>query len=200
MANWETTATNSTYNTSEVMNNQMSGRQRTADFTKSGSGFWEQTGEGFSYNGTMGGAGTFTEKRSFLGLDFLAADKIRQYSVVGIDGNQISTMTSAIEEYVASVQTFLESAIVASEEQIASSIRGGDAEAAVKGYLEKVKSYVHNLVSTLNTFQDKLNDVGNAWVQAQSQIGSSVNASTNAFSEGTAYTGGSNVQYSGASR
>lgn len=198
MADWKTEHTNSGYNASEIINNQMSGRQRTTDFSEKN--LFEMTGEQLSYGGAMKTSGAFVEKRSLFGSDIFAAFIPREYSIVGIDGNQISNMTGAIDAYVGEVQGFLETAIVATEDQIASAIRGGDAETAVKGYLDKVKSYVHNLVSTLNTFQDKLNDVGNAWVQAQSQIGSTVNTSTGSFSEGTAYTGGSNVQYQGSSR
>lgn len=197
MANWETAATTSNYNASDVINNQISGRQRIQDGKLFGS---EQLGEAVDYGNTMSSSGTFTEKRSFLGLDFLAPDKIGQYSVVGIDGQQISNMTGAIEEYVGNVQTYLEEALKASEDAISSAFRGGDAEKAFAAYLQKVKNYVHNLVSTLGAFQDKLNDVGNAWVQAQSQIGTNVNTSAGAFSEGTTYTGGSQVTYQGSSR
>lgn len=200
MANWnEGTTAQTSFSAQEQIKNQMSGRQRITDYHKNN--VWEMTGEGKNFSNTMSYLGKVRDtKKGFLGLDFLAKDKVTDYSVVGIDGNQISNMTSAIETYVAKVQSHLENALVATEEQISGAFRGGDAEKAVRDYLEKIKTYVYNLVSTLNAFADKLNDVGNAWVQAQSNIGSNVNVSTGNVSEGTAYQAGSNVQYQGPSR
>ena len=129
MANWETSATSTTFSAKEQIQNVTSGRQRAQDYSKIG--MFEKAGEAINYGTTMAGAGTFIEKKSLLGIDWLAKDKVKQYSVVGIDGNQIGNMTGAIEEYVANVQTYLEKAITASEEQISTAFRGGDAEAAV---------------------------------------------------------------------
>ena len=185
MAGWETKSTASSFDANEQIKNMMSGRQRTNDYKA-----FESIAE----------VGAFAESMEDNGApDFWSFVKgSREYSIVGIDGTQVETMRASIEEYVSSVQSYLEEAIVTTEDEIANALRGGEAEAAVKAYLDKVKAYITNLVSTLNAFGDKLADVGNAWVQAQSNIGSNVNTSTGAFSEGSAYT--SQVQYKGASR
>lgn len=186
MAGWETTATSSTFNTNEIIKNQMSGRQRTNDF--GGLSTFESSGE----------ISAFEDATSTAPDLWNWVSKIKEYSVVGIDGNQIETMRAAITAYVEDVQKYLENAIVATEDKIHGGLRGGEAEAAVKSYLDKVKEYVYNLVSTLNTFSDKLADVGNAWVIAQSQMGSSINTSTGAFSSGSAYV--ADKQYNGSSQ
>ena len=115
----------------------MSGRQRITDYSKQN--VWEMAGEGHNFSNTMSDLGKVRDvKKGAFGIDFLVKDKITDYSVVGIDGNQISNMTNAIETYVAKVQSHLENALVATEEQIAGAFRGGDAEKAVRDYLEKI--------------------------------------------------------------
>ena len=186
MAGWDTAATKSEFNANEQVNNLMAGRNRIDDY-KFGS---ESKREVSSFEDA-----TATDKGFW---DFFNFSKSKEYSIVGIDGNQIGNMRSSIEDYVSGVQSYLEKAVQATEDQISGGLRGGEAEAAVKAYLDKVKMYVTNLVSTLNSFGDKLADVGNAWVQAQSNAGSNINTTTGAFSEGSAYT--SQVQYKGPSR
>lgn len=185
MAGWDTAATQSDFNAHEQVKGVMSGRNRIDDY-KFGN---ESKRELNAFNEATESSQSWLEK-------IFSSDK--EYSIIGIDGTKVGDMRGAIEEYVSRVQAYLDKAIVATEEQIANALRGGDAEAAVKGYLDKVKNYVTNLVSTLNAFGDKLADIGNAWVQSQSNIGSSVNTTTGSFSEGSSYT--SQVQYRGPSR
>ena len=132
--------------------------------------------------------------------DFLGFGGITTgYDIVGINGNGIPAIRDAITAYVEAVQTYLDNALRNAQEHVSVGFRGGEAEKAVVAYLDKVREYIYNLISGLLAFNDKLNDVGNAWVQAQQNIGSNINTSTGAFSAGSAYTG-NNVQYQGASR
>ena len=189
MANWETGSTGSSYNNMEALKNQISGRSRTDDLGFGGQGF-ESLSEMAAFDDAVSSVPDF--------WNFVKG--IKEYSVVGIDGSQISTMTGAIESYVSDIQQGLEDAINTTRESIKGGFRGGDVEKAVQDYMDKVKEYIFNLVSSLNLFVDKLNDVGNAWVAAQQSFGSSVNSSAGSFSAGTAYQAGSQVTYNGASR
>lgn len=171
MASWSTEAAASSFNANTVITDMTTQRQRD---TASGGSF---LGSVSDFLGGITGGG--------------------KYSIVGINGNEISTMENAITNYVTNAQTMLEKALQNIEETLKSGFRGGDAEAAVKAYLEKVKEYVKNLVDSLNSFKDKLRDVGNAWVKAQQEFGTSVNNAAGSYGTGTAYT--ESVQYSGPS-
>lgn len=194
---WDTNYINSTFNAGEYANNLQAGRNRV-----------EASGN-VDVNNPMSGFGqTSTIERNVLdyakeiftfGIANTGTEVISGYDIVGIDGNQIGNMIEAILVYVNTVQEYLKNAVEATQSEIAAAIRGGEAEAAVKAYLEKVKTYVHNLVSSLKAFVDKLYDVGNAWVQAQAAFGQTINTSTGSFNEGSSYQDGQ-VTYHGPSR
>ena len=117
------------------------------------------------------------------------------YNVVGINGNEISKMCSAIEDYVTAVQTELKTALDTTQTNLNTGFRGSDAEAAVKTYLDNTREYIQNFISRLNAFQSTLNSIGNAWVTAQSNIGGTVGKSS--FNAGETYQQA--VQYGGPS-
>ena len=220
MSDWRTDTTASAFNANEKISNQTAARNRVK--SNGGVGYDTLTVSDHEYEDFMTQTGGFHDISFLEGnlygeytgnahpeyfINHFAAGavgyddfekKISGYNIIGINGNEVPRMREAIEEYVQNIQTYLEEAIIATEEQIAKAFRGGEAEAAVKQYLEKVKAYIHNVVSTLNAFSDKLADVGNAWVKAQSNIASNVNTSTGSFSEGNTYS--TTIQYSGPSR
>lgn len=218
MSDWRTDTTASSFNANQQISNQTSARNRVksnggmgydtlmVDDHVYGESMTDQPFSWSAYEGQLYGEYTGNAHPEYV-LEHTVAGmfgyddfekKISGYNIIGINGNEVPRMREAIEEYVQNIQTYLEEAIVATEDQIAKAFRGGEAEAAVKQYLEKVKAYVHNVVSTLNAFSDKLADVGNAWVKAQSNIASNVNTSTGSFSEGNTYS--TTVQYGGPSR
>jgi len=205
MSNWQTGATSSSFDAGAKVNEQFDARGQRDNtggmgyetLIASDKQYDRKMNDGFGWDFNDGAYYGETTDSGDLFNGF--KDKVSGYNIVGIDGNQVPQMRAAIETYVEEVQGYLEDAITATQAEIATAFRGGEAEKAVEGYLSKVKSYVHNVVSTLNAFSDKLADVGNAWVQAQSNIASNINTSTGAFSEGSTYQP-NQVQYTGPSR
>lgn len=194
MANWETEATQSGFDASSSMSNMIGGRGRTADFSKY-SGF-ETAGESLYNGGVMQGVGEHEVSDADWYNPLSWGDtKTVGYDIVGIKATEVPKMREAINDYVNNITSYLDGAIDTSKAQARTAFRGSEAEEAVKAYLDKVKDYVNNLVSQLLAFSDKLADIGNAWIDAQQKIASSVNASKGAFSEGTKYT--ETVQYRG---
>lgn len=206
MASWDTGVTASTFDAGSKVQSQAEGRNRdTFNPYKAGTGFNTLAVSDREYSAGMTDNFGFDSQGDFYGQytdsgDFFNGfeSNTTGYNIIGIDGNQVGNMISAVNNYVENVQSYLENAVSATRAEIATAFRGGEAEKAVDEYLEKVKKYVHNLVSTLNAFGDKLADVGNAWVAAQSNIASNVNSSTGDFSEGNAYS--PEIQYNGPSR
>ena len=194
MASWETETTQSGFDANSSMSNMIGGRGRTVDFS-SHSGV-EHFGEAMSTGDIMSGVGEHKVSDADWYNPFSWGDtKTVGYDIVGIKATEVPKMREAINDYVNNVTTYLDSAIDTSKAQAKTAFRGSEAEEAVKAYLDKVKDYVNNLVSQLLAFSDKLADIGNAWIDAQQKIASSVNASKGAFSEGTKYT--ETVQYRG---
>ena len=117
------------------------------------------------------------------------------YDIVGIKGSMVESMRESIREYVARVQNTMTTALEPTYTEAKKAIRGDDAINEVNKYIEKVRTYCENVISSLLVFSDKLADVGNAWNTAQQNMGATISASTGAFSEGTAYS--EQVQYTG---
>lgn len=190
MASWETEISKSNYDANSVVSNMETNRNRDAAPNERPSIFnWNKAedpnGDAF---GTVGGE----QKTGFFGRG-----GTQGYNIVGINGNEVGNMCSAISDYVTNVQTVLNSAIDTAEADLNTGFRGSQAEAAVKAYLEKTKEYIKNLASSLNSFQAKLNDVGNAWVNAQGHIGTTINSSAGSFDAGKEFV--VDVQYNGPS-
>lgn len=196
MANWETEATQSGFDATSSMRNMMQGRERTNDSGSSFGGF-EQTYEGIGTDLRLDALGQHEESawKWYKPISTIGDTKTVGYDIVGIKATEVPKMREAINDYVNNIITYLEGAIDTSKAQAKTAFRGSEAEEAVKAYLDKVKDYVNNLVSQLLAFSDKLADIGNAWIQAQSNIASNVQASTASFGEGSRYT--ETVQYRG---
>ena len=194
MASWETETTQSGFDASSQMSNVISGRGRTVDFSDNST--FEQFGEGYTSGTVLNGAGEHEVSTSKWYNPFTWGDTATVgYDIVGIKATEVPKMREAINDYVNNITTYLEGAIDTSKSQAKTAFRGSEAEEAVKAYLDKVKDYINNLVSHLLAFSDKLADIGNAWIDAQQNIASNVNASKGAFSEGSKYT--ETVQYRG---
>lgn len=203
MSSWETGVTASSHDVGAALSSQMEGRQRDTggsgklDFggynqhNHAGQGALVGAGFGGFLGGPLGGA-IGAEVGALVG-----ANTISGYNMVGINGGEVTNMRNAVVDYVVAVQKSVEDAIKNAEDGIDDAFRGADARAAVIEYLEKVKLYITNLISQLESFADKIADVGNAWIAAQESFGSSVKSATGNFSEGTAYT--QNVTYNGGS-
>ena len=194
MANWKTDVTTSNFNSTQALNDITQGRQRTEDFSKFG---------GFESMGEVLGSGITGQHQTLntsfgnsplghleAGWNWLTGDgftKTTGYDIVGISATQIGPMRDAINTYVQNVETYLNNVLEDEKDAAHDAFRGEDAEREVKAYLDKVHTYIINLTPTLLAFSDKLADVGNAWIDAQQNIGTNVNSSAGAFSEGTKY-------------
>ena len=189
MASWESEVAKSTYDANSVVTNMETNRARDGFSEPSA---WDQFTGNADPNGDSFGSVGGEQATGFFGNG-----PVQGYNIVGINGNEVGNMCAAIEDYVASVQSVLKTAIDTTRAELNTGFRGSQAEASVKAYLEKTREYINNLSSTLNSFQAKLNDVGNAWVSAQANIAASVSASSGAFDAGKQYT--VDVQYNGPS-
>ena len=184
MANWDSEVAASQYDADQALNSHISGRNR----------------EDGSIQGSIANLASATDSLDDMGEQNQAWDIFdwvdnKGYDIVGIKGSEVSNMRNSINEYVKNVQTYLNGVLKDKKNKAKDAFRGTEAEAAVKEYLDKVATYINNLLSQLNSFSDKIADVGNAWIQSQSNIAGSVNAAKNAFSEGSSYT--ESVQYRG---
>ena len=183
MSSWNTEITASTHDAGAALSNQMQGRSRDTSTT----------------NGLNFGGYNYNEKTTTSGFLWWKKPEttISGYDMVGIAGGEVNNMRQAVVDYVVKVQASVELAIKNATDGINDAFRGAEAQAAVVAYLEKVKLYITNLISQLESFADKIADVGNAWNAAQQSFGQSVNTATGNFSEGTAYT--QQVTYNGNS-
>lgn len=211
MASWETQTTASTHEAQASLNAQVKGRNRDSVSMFDGlsgvdfGGYQQQSntlggmGAGLAISNTLFPANPFASAAGIAIGGGIGSTQITGYDMVGIVGSQVGPMRDSIAVYVSKIQKYVEEAIEKADAGMNSAFRGVDAQREVKAYLEKVKLYITNLISQLISFSDKLADVGNAWIKAQENIGSSVNASTGAFSEGTAYTESVTYQGTGTS-
>lgn len=209
MTKWETNTTGSPFSAISGVHNRADGRDNARDkYTGSSMGYNTIVGNYDSHNGAANfqygeqiehvpgvAEGYHGNIKDQLGGNYVTT---KGYNVVGINGNEVGNMRNAIETYVMNIRTYVDTQIEAVQSELPDGFRGGDAEKAVSDYLEKVRSYVNNLVSGLNGFSDKLADVANAWVRAQSNFSTTVNTSSGSFSAGTVYE--NEIQYNGASR
>lgn len=203
MSSWETGVTASSHDAGAALSSQIEKRKRdTGGSGKLDFGGYSQhnhagqgsaIGAGIGY--VLGGHGGAAVGAGLGGL--IGGTHESGYSMVGINGGEVTNMRKAVVDYVVAVQTSVDQAIKNAEDGIDDAFRGADARAAVIEYLEKVKLYITNLISQLESFADKIADVGNAWIAAQESFGSNVKTATGNFSEGTAYT--QNVTYKGGS-
>lgn len=193
MASWETEATQSGFDATSQMSGMISGRGRTVDFSNNST--FESLGESYTSSHVMDGLGQQEQTQWWDPLNIFDSSETVGYDIVGIKATEVPKMREAINDYVNKITSYLGEAIDTSKSQAKTAFRGSEAEEAVKAYLDKVKDYINNLVSHLLAFSDKLADIGNAWIDAQQNIASNVNASKGAFSEGSKYT--ETVQYRG---
>lgn len=188
MASWQIETEGSTHDTNQAITELEKGRNRDVVSQTNTGGFF---GGDADANGDVIGTAGGERRTGFLGLGGTTG-----YNIVGINGNEIANMTASIEEYVTAVQETLKTAIDTTQADLGVGFRGTDAEANVKKYLDNVKEYIKNLASSLNTFQDKLNDVGNAWRKAQKDFGDNI-IKNDSFNAGNEYK--TNVRYEGSS-
>lgn len=107
------------------------------------------------------------------------------YDVVGINVNKIPSVQTAITSYINKIKAqidVLEPKAIASNAYLSD-----DVQTAVEQYITKVKTYCSNLISQLEAFSDKLDDVKLAWEQGAGKIADTIGNSNAAFSEGTEY-------------
>lgn len=196
MANWDVETKATDYDLDGTINGLIQGRNRTEDFWKL------SDSEKDKYKMADG-----TTPASEYDYDIYTWEKALEtaginlgndYDMVGMVGAEVPKMRQTIKDYVEGVQTTLSTAITNIESSLKLGFKGTDAETAVKEYLEKVKSYVTNLVSSLNAFSNQIAAVGNAWIDSQTAYGTKVNTEANAFSTGTAVTG-DEIVYNAAS-
>ncbi len=164
MSSWDTKVSKSTMDTASSMNSLVDGRQSArSGLSKAGAAGNELFGSGAL--GAFGG--------------------IVQYKVVGINANGIEDIRSEITNYVTRIQKYLSQ--IGENALTSNAFRGEEAEAAVKNYIEVVKTYCSNLTSQLYAFDDKLVEVKQKWDAAQKNMGTNVDTSRTGFNEGQAY-------------
>lgn len=180
---WETAATKSSFEAREPLKTNFSGRQRgevSGDLYLHTGGFEEDTTTHVEQNGW-----------NLFGVDWFNNDTVTTttsgYDLIGIKGSEVETMRGSIRSYVKGIDTVLEQTLEASAEEAYKAFRGTEAIAAVNTYIAKVKEYCLNVTSALLAFSDKIADVGNAWISAQSNIAGTVDAATAGFDAGTKY-------------
>ena len=179
MANWNSEIAASQHDASNALNTQISGRNR------------EGSIQG-NYNSAVGGIVSSGEQPNIPGFDMFGS---HGYDIVGIKGSEVNRICESIRTYVSNIDSYLTGVLETDKAEAKTAFRGTEAVDAVLKYLDKVQEYISNLTSQLLSFSDKVADVGNAWNQAQANIGSTVNASTGSFSAGSKYT--EQVQYTG---
>ena len=160
MSSWDTKISKSTMDASSSLNNLVSGR------SSARSGVSDAAAAGSQ----LFGGGWFS---------------INNYSVVGINANGIENIRTQITNYVQRIQKYLSQ--IGENATTSSAFRGEEAEAAVKQYIETVKTYCSNLTSQLYAFDDKLVEVKQKWDEAQKNMGSNIDTSRTGYNEGQAY-------------
>ena len=109
-----------------------------------------------------------------------------EYSIVGINANQVPAMKNAIANYVEAIQNHLEKIETSADSSQA--FKSDAVKTAVQNYLLTLKDYCQNLVSQMLAFSDKLQEVYEKWVEATGNMAQSVNSSASGFNKGTRYT------------
>lgn len=117
---------------------------------------------------------------------YYASSISSEYSIVGINANRVPGVREAIRNYTTSIQQYLDGIDTATQAKTA--FRGEQIETAVENYMLKVKEYSKALVSYLNIFSDKLQDVSEKWNEFQANMASNVDSAKASFGSGTGYT------------
>ena len=108
------------------------------------------------------------------------------YSVVGLNVEAIPGMREAVRNYVQNINATLSA--IDPDANASNAYQSSEIQAAVREYIENVKTYCLNLVSQMNAFSDKLQDVSNTYQQFAQQQSQSINSATASNDAGTQYT------------
>lgn len=107
------------------------------------------------------------------------------YNVVGINAQKVGLMRIKIREYVEAIYNHLDKIDAETDANIA--YKGEDVQAAVKNYINSLKTYCKKLTSDLLAFSDKLGDVEDAWIKYQKQTAENINSAAGGLNEGNMY-------------
>lgn len=110
----------------------------------------------------------------------------KDYSVVGINANQVGTMREAIRNYVTGIQT--EISKIQTDLDANGAFKGEEVQSAVRAYLTTVEDYAKALTSYLLTFSDKLKDVEEAWTSYVGTMAGNVTNTKGTFGSTQTYT------------
>lgn len=122
------------------------------------------------------------------------------YSIVGMDVTKVNSVRDEIDRYVTEIEDHVNKIDPTANANVG--FKSDEVQAAVRQYIDKVKTYCINLCSQLRAFSDKLEDAKNAWEKATSNMSSAINSTKNSFDAGSKYAatssrGGSTVSMGG---
>lgn len=125
------------------------------------------------------------EKRTFLGIDFLAKDfdgSKNSHDFVGITPEMLSKITGAIDSYSSNLNNILDSMPDAVD--YTQAFRGTGVEAAVKNFVVSVKELCKSHLESLKLAENQIIESVNAQYQASDQdVASQLNSDTSAISK-----------------